>query len=662
LRISTVTRSRRRRLPLALTAATTAAASVVLGLAGPAQAAGNVAYPHSVPTWATAARDAGKTPAAETVEGEIYLPIRDATGATALATAVSTPGSPQYRHWVTPQQWINRFSPPAGEYNRLVAFLKHGGFTITGTPDSRLFVVFRGTTDQMDKLFGTSMHTYSVDGKRLAAPSTAPQLPADIASTVTGMELDQGRLLTHPDSATPSSGGSGTSGSATSQATPNTAPSTAQCSDYYGQHTATLPAASGQTVFNTAICGYVPSQLRSAYDVPSSGSPALAASGRGTGLDGAGQTVAIIDAYASPTILQDVNTYSGRRGEPALTAFSQIKPGTFYDQELCGFPSGWQGEQNLDVEAVHGIAPAAGVLYVGGFNCGGGIDVALSKILDNHLATIVSNSYGDVGEAVPPDAIMGQENQHLQAVAEGIGLYYSSGDYGDEAASLGTPQPDYEASSPWVTSVGGTSTGIDRNGTVAAETGWGSHRDQVTGGTYATPLPGAFLFGAGGGRSTVFAQPDYQRGVVPTSLARGMRVSPDIAADADPYTGMLIGLRPITNDTTLATGPYVEEAIGGTSLASPLVAAQMALVQQLTGTTLGFANPAVYALHRAVPSVPRDVSTTAALRLAFTSQVSGNTYLVTGNRDTSLVTRPGYDDVTGLGAIDFEFLRRAMAG
>ena len=657
--LSTASRSRRRRLPLGLTALATATTSAVLGLAAPAQAAGPVAYPHSVPSWATASRDAGAAPAAETIEAEIYLPLRDLPGATALASAVSTPGSSQYRHWISPQQWIDRFSPSASDYNRLVAYLRKGGVTITGTPQSRLFVVFRGTAAQLGSLFGTSMHSYSVAGHELAAPSSAPQLPADLAGVVSGLELDQGRLLTRPDSV-PMSG----TGEASPTATPANTTAVhvdAPCSTYYGEHTATMPEANGQTTFNTYMCGYVPSQLRSAYGVPST-------SGRSArALDGAGQTVAIIDAFASPTIQQDVNTYSTNRGEPALTGYSQIVPNTFYDQAACGFPSGWQGEQTLDVEAVHGIAPAAKVLYVGGFNCGGGIDVALSQILDQRLATIVSNSYGNVGEAVPPDAIMGQENQHLQAVAEGIGLYYSSGDYGDEAKALGTPQPDYMASSPWVTAVGGTSTGIAQDGTVAAETGWGSNRDQVVsvdGGApqYATPLPGPFRFGAGGGRSTVFAQPAYQRGVVPDSLAGGMRVSPDIAADADPYTGMLIGLQPIADNTTGATGPYIEESIGGTSLASPLVAAQMALVQQMTGVTVGFANPAIYALHRAVPSIPRDVSDTNAFPLAFTSPVTGFSYLVTGNRDTSLAVTPGYDDVTGLGAITFDALRRSAAG
>jgi len=445
------------------------------------------------------------------------------------------------------------------------------------------------------------------------------------------------------------------------------------CSTYFGEHEATLPPAYGRTSFPTGVCGYVPAQLRSAYGISAPVSTVLTAngsSGSAGGLTGQGQTVAIIDAYASPSILGDVNTYSERHGEPPLTdaQYSQIVPKEFYDEEACGFPSGWQPEQTLDVEAAHGIAPAADILYVGGFNCGGGIDVAMSQILDDGLATIVSNSYGYVGEALPPSAIQGQENMHLQAVAEGIGLYYSSGDNGDEAAHLGSPQPDYPASSPWVTSVGGTATGIAQDGTVAVETGWGTHRDLVvqddaTGALgYDSPPPGPFTGGAGGGRSTVFDQPRYQKGIVPDSLAGGRRVSPDIAADASPHTGFLIGIRPIVDDTSLATGPYEEHRYGGTSLSSPLVAAQVALVQQATGRRLGFLNPVLYGVYRAAPQLFRDVvPPPTTLALADIGRVDGLPYLVTENLDTSLTTAPGYDDVTGLGAISFDLLRM-MAG
>jgi subtilase family serine protease len=638
--------------------------ALLLGVPGRARAEQRIAYPSSVPAWATSTNDAGATPGDTTVEGELYLYLRDLPGAEALAATVSDPASPGYGGSVTPQQWIDRFSPPQALYSSVVAYLQQAGLTVTGTPASRLFVVFRGTADQIAAAFGTVLHQYRVQTRQLAAPMAPPTLPQQVAAAVSGMELDQGRNLTHPDHVSADAGRGGAVASGDSPASLSI-----PCSTYYGQHTVTLPAAYGQTSFPTGVCGYVPAQLRAAYGIPSVASP-LVVSARSSGSSqsptGSGQTVAIIDAYASPSIVEDVNTYSTRHSEPGFGTgqYAQIVPGTFYDEAACGYPSGWQTEQTLDVEAVHGIAPAAHILFVGGFNCGGGIDVALSRVLDGRLATVVSNSYGAVGEAVPPDALRGAENQHLQAAAEGIGLYFSSGDNGDEAATLGSPQPDYPASSPWVTAVGGTSTGVDADGAVTTETGWGTTQALIvqdpTGAlSYTPPPPGTFTGGAGGGRSTIFAQPGYQRGIVPDALAGGHRVSPDIAADADPHTGFLIGIRPIVDDASLATGPYQEARYGGTSLASPLVAAQMALVQQATGRTLGFVNPELYALYREAPQLFRDVVPPASpFALADVSLADGKPYLWTGDQDTSLTTAAHYDDVTGLGAVNLDLLRR----
>jgi hypothetical protein len=78
--------------------------------------------------------------------------------------------------------------------------------------------------------------------------------------------------------------------------------------------------------------------------------------------------------------------------------------------------------------------------------------------------------------------------------------------------------------------------------------------------------------------------------------------------------------------------------------------------------TLGFANPGIYQVYRSNPGVFRDVATTSVFPLAYTSATSGNTYLVTGNRDTSLTVTRGYDDVTGLGAVTFDGLRRTATG
>jgi subtilase family serine protease len=236
-------------------------AALLLATARPAAAADAVPYPDSVPHWATAANDAGAAPADETVEGEIYLNLNDLAGATALATAVSDPGSPRYLQWISPERWIDRFSPPQGVYDLIVDFLKASGFTITGTPESRLFIVFRGTADQFDASFGAGLHLYDVAGRRLAAPSATPTLRADLASAVSGMELDQGRTLTRPDIV-----GDADAGSGSSAAPAGTSPATVDipCSTYFGEHEATLPPAYGRTSFPTGVCGYVPAQLRSA--------------------------------------------------------------------------------------------------------------------------------------------------------------------------------------------------------------------------------------------------------------------------------------------------------------------------------------------------------------------------------------------------------------
>jgi subtilase family serine protease len=656
---------RTRRVRRGVTIATSVVGALALSLTGVSAASAasspdRTSYPGSVPTWATSANDVGVAPADETFEGELYLPLRNPAGAQALANAVSTPGV-GYRLSLSPAQWIARFSPTKADFDSVVSYLTSQGFTIKAVPADREFVVYRGTAAQFEASFGTQLHSYSHAGTTLVAPSSAPSLPAVLSAKVSGISLDQSRLLTHPDSVKQGDSASGADVQTFSrQAAPAPTVGPFPCSAYIGQHVVTVPPAyNGQSQYSTANCGYSPAQLRSAYGIS-----ALPKS-----QNGAGQTVAIIDAYASPSIVRDVNTFSAAAGEPQLARgqYQEIVPtnAQFVDQEACGEPSGWQAEQTIDVESVHGIAPGANILYVGGFNCGGGIDAAMATILDGKLANIVSNSYGNIGEDVPSDVVAGQNNLYIQAAGEGIGLYFSSGDNGDEVASLGDPEPDFPASSPWVTSVGGTSLGVDQRGKISFETGWGDFRDQIvadatkpTGLGYLEALPGTdFRGGAGGGRSTLFAEPAYQRGVVPASLAQGHRVSPDIAAVADPYTGFQIGFRPIIDDTTLATGDYENATYGGTSLASPIVAAQIALVQQATHSTVGFANPTLYGLNRVLPSAFRDVlPTTTPIGLAFTSPATGLSFLTTLDRDTSLKVTRKYDDVTGLGGVSFSLL------
>ncbi len=650
--------------------AITAGVATIIGMsfigAGSASAADRTTFAGSKPAWATTANSSGAPAADTSIEGELYLPLRNEAAAEALATAVSSPLSPLYRHPLSPDAWISRFAPSRADSKTLVDWLKSQGVTIISVPKSREYVVFRGTAAQLGQTFGASLKTYNYGGRQLVAPSTAPSLPTAIGSLVSAVSIDQGRFLTHPDSIAQGdipapSGPQSFAKQAPAIATPVIA---APCSAYMGQFTATVPPAYGTTTVDTNNCGYTAAQFRSAYGVQSLANAHV---------NGAGQTVAIIDAYASPRIVDDVNTFSANAGEPQLKhgQYSQIvpAPSAFADQAACGGPSGWQTEQTLDVESVHGVATGANILYVGGYNCGGGIDIAMSTIVDNKLANIVSNSYSDATEAIPADVIAGENELYVQAAGEGIGEYFSSGDDGDLTDLGETAQPSFPTTDPFVTGVGGTSLGIGKTGNIVFETGWGDQFDQIvsdgTTNSYAEPLPGSlFVGGAGGGASSIFAEPSYQKGVVPNSLSGGFRVSPDISADGDPYTGYMIGFRPILDDSApTVVGDYQTVTYGGTSLASPLVAAQIAIVQQATHSVIGFANPTLYGLDRIAPSTFRDVKhANPPIALAYDSKVSGHSWLITLDTDTSLTTATGYDNVTGIGGLTYGLLTLLAQG
>src|SRR5207249_2810560 len=126
-------------------------------------------------------------------------------------------------------------------------------------------------------------------------------------------------------------------------------------------------------------------------------------------------------------------------------------------------PQGWAGEETLDVEAVHGMAPAATIVYVGAPNNYRDLDAAMNHVVDRHLAQIVTNSYGfPTTELLPPGYVKPLEDTLIQAAIEGIGVYFSSGDTGDNTAAVGFATASWPASSPWVTAVGGTSLGISQ--------------------------------------------------------------------------------------------------------------------------------------------------------------------------------------------------------
>ncbi|MFE2585185.1 protease pro-enzyme activation domain-containing protein [Streptomyces sp. NPDC059378] len=586
------------------------------------------------PLWATAKADKGATADSAQVSARVYLAGRNAAGLAAYAKAVSDPASAAYGRYLSADEAQARFGATEAQVKAVKAWLASAGLKVTGT--TAHYVSVSGDVAVAEKAFGTQLHNYAKGSKTYRAPSKTASAPESLEGavlTVTGLDNAPHRAsakeqLPPPDAVFKNSG---------------------PFSSYYGSNTAkTLPDAYGNKI-PYAVEGYTGKQLRAAY-------------GAGD-YTGKGVRVAITDAYASPTIAFDAATYAKQHGDAAWKTgqLRQVLPKNYTKTEECG-AAGWYGEETLDVEAVHAVAPDAQITYVGGASCyDDDLLDSLSKVVDNHLADIVSNSWGDIEANQTPDLAAAYDQVFQFGAVEGIGFYFSSGDNGDEVANTGTKQVDTPANSAWVTAVGGTSLAVGKGDKYLWETGWGTQKAVLSAdGTSWTDFPGAFTSGAGGGTSATVAQPSYQKGVVPDSLAKannaaGNRVVPDISAIADPNTGFKVGQTQTQADGTEA---YSEYRIGGTSLAAPVIAAVQALAQQAGGgKALGFANPVIYAKYgtKAYHDVT-DNPTGSGLAVARVDFVNGYdaadgqvVSVRSLGKDSSLSAVKGYDDVTGVG-------------
>ncbi|MEU6281475.1 S53 family peptidase [Streptomyces sp. NPDC047028] len=588
------------------------------------------------PAWATPKADKGSTANNAQVHARVYLAGRDAAGLAAYAKAVSDPSSPHYGKYLSAKKAQARYGATKAQVTAVKNWLKSAGLTVTSVTDH--YVAVSGDVAAAEKAFGTQLHNYAKGAKTYRAPQHAASAPASLKGavlTVTGLDnaphkSDRADQLPAPDAVFKNAG---------------------PFSSYYGSKTAsTLPSAYGQKI-PYAIKGYTGKQLRAAYGA-----------GKYTGKH---VRIAITDAYASPTIAFDAGMYAKKNGDAAwkTSQLHQVLPANYTRTEECG-AAGWYGEETLDVEAVHAVAPAADVTYVGAASCyDDDLLDSLSKVVDNHLADIVSNSWGDIEANQTPDLAAAYDQVFQLGAVQGIGFYFSSGDNGDEVANTGTKQVDTPANSAWVTAVGGTSLAVGKHDKYLWETGWGTDKATLAAdGKSWTGFPGAFTSGAGGGTSKTVPQPYYQKGVVPNTLATannaaGNRVVPDIAAIADPTTGFLVGQTQTFPD---GSQQYSEYRIGGTSLAAPTIAAIQALAQEAGGgKAIGFANPAIYSKF-GKKGVFHDVTDNptghglANARVDFANGLDAADGLLTSVRslgkDSSLSAVKGYDDVTGVGS------------
>src|SRR6266702_8656819 len=351
------------------------AGGTVIGLTATAGTAGGAPQGRhpldgSTPMWLHQSHAMGASPSVQQMNFGVLLGMRDESGALATLRAVSDPASASYGHYLTNAQFDARYAPAKSSVTAVQDWLRSQGFQVTKTLPSGMYVEASGSVAQVQSAFGTSVHNYSYLGKNVHANNSQLSLPtgtpAAVTSAISGViGVDQGTALKHTAGTEPGP-------------PPGARYGVQPCSAYYAEKVADdKPAAYGKNQPYT-VCGYGPQQLQSAY-----GESSLLKSG----IDGRGVTVAITDAYAAPTIYADAQKYNQVHHQPLFTPgqFSQIVPDrNGFDQvKLCG-AQGWYGEETLDVEAVHAMAPGANIVYVGASDCTSGLDEAWAETIDSH--------------------------------------------------------------------------------------------------------------------------------------------------------------------------------------------------------------------------------------------------------------------------------------
>jgi subtilase family serine protease len=626
-------------------ALTATMAGLVVAGAGTAANAAATPTPHVIP--GSAVSFTSRTAAVGTVAGsrkltvQLWLTPRTAA-AEAYATGASTPGSATYGHYLSPSAYTAQFGATAAEAATTESWLRAQGFTHIGTDAQRDYVTATAPVTTINTAFHTQLKYYkatsgaSAGRHALYANDSALTLPSSLASTVLGVTgLDNAQPVLPLETAQSSS------------ATPADS-TTGACSTYYGENTVTLGLEQfGTTTYPTPVCGYSAKQLRSAYGANSVNT-------------GKGQKIALVELGLAPGMFGTLQLYAQNNGiaAPAAARYKEVSLGGTL--AACGDP--FDGEEQLDVEAAYDMAPGATEYVVGGNACDTGyeglqglFDADLKVLSGNGkqpLASVVSNSWESGTEGQPAVYINIEHAFLVKAAAEGVGMYFSSGD---------NPGVKAPSSDPYAIAVGGTTLGIGQTGHRLFETGW-STDVRIQEGTWTDYGINA---STGGGPSQLWKQPAYQKGVVPKALATtagnlgGLRRSvPDISADADPYTGMSIVYPQWTTSGVVYN--YNTVTVGGTSLAAPLVAGMVTAAQQGQPKPFGFIDPALYKLANTsafTDARPLTSKSPAAYRATgCDSRLCGIQMLLEFDNQSlttpgynGQVTLKGYDNMTGLG-------------
>jgi subtilase family serine protease len=300
--------------------------------------------------------------------------------------------------------------------------------------------------------------------------------------------------------------------------------------------------ARGNPYASTSPTGLSPATIKSVYGFTTSSTA------------GAGETIAIVDAYDDPTAESDLAVFSSQYGLPACTSangcFTKVDPGggTSYPRKEAG----WALEISLDAQWAHAIAPGAKILLVEASSNSFANLLAAEDYAKAH-AQYVSNSWG-------ASEFGGESSYDSHFVQSGVSFFVSSGDAGLPA--------EYPSASPNVISVGGTTLHFGGS-SFTGETGWSS---------------------GGGGCSAYEAATSAQSGFSEYGQVNcaGKRATPDVSLDADPASGVSV------YDSTRYQGQQGWFKVGGTSASSPMWAGRAAVQGAVVNSAYVYGNSISY--------------------------------------------------------------------
>jgi kumamolisin len=433
---------------------------------------------------------------------------------------------------ISPQDLELKYAPKAADVDALKKWLAGQSFSHIEVSKDGSGIYAQAPVDQIEKSLAVHMVRVTNGGNSFTAAQNAPSLPADVGAPVNAIIGLQPFRHAH-------------------------------------KHRALKGARSGNRVSLGETDGVAPTpnianappylvhEILKAYNAD------------GLKVTGAGQTIGIlIDTVPAD---KDVHAFWLKNGIEA-------KAGRVEKINVTGVQlPAIEGEETLDVEWSSGVASGAKIkVYASGSLSFVDLDKALDRILadaktDKSLRQVsISLGLGEKFFGGANGEVATQHQKFLKLAALGVNVFVSSGDSGSNPdqtghGSTGPLQPEYEASDPCVIGVGGTSLRIGASGQVTNETAWD---------------------GSGGGKSSFFAKPTWQRGAgVP---AGKHRMVPDVSLAADPETGAFVMLH----------GKV--EQIGGTSWSAPVWAAFCALINEArlkaNKPTLPFLNPLLYPL------------------------------------------------------------------